>query len=89
MNNLNHRNSSTSPNVKHLIASSVYDWEHSSDFDDQDTEKWYTHGITTSADAFEKGEFRRSELREGMGLWTLMKQLGSYRQMFAIDPNKF
>ncbi|KAF2470857.1 uncharacterized protein BDR25DRAFT_314054 [Lindgomyces ingoldianus] len=54
---INHSNPSTAPNVKHLVTSSGYSWESSSDFDDANTDKWYPQGITTSADAYEKGDF--------------------------------
>lgn len=54
---LNHVNPPKSPSVKHLVASSAYGWEDSSDFDDQNTEKWYPQGITTSADAYQSGTY--------------------------------
>lgn len=57
MADLNHVNPAKSPSIKHLVASSAYGWEDSSDFNDQDTDKWYPQGITTSADAFANGEY--------------------------------
>jgi hypothetical protein len=57
MSDLNHINPGTTPNVKNVIASSGYGWENSADFDDQETEKWYPQGITTSADALESGVY--------------------------------
>jgi hypothetical protein len=57
MSDLNHDNPGTSPNVKNLVASSAYGWEESSDFDDQNTQKWYPQGVTTSADAYDKGTY--------------------------------
>jgi hypothetical protein len=57
MDDLNHNNPGTTPDVKNLVPSSGYGWENSADFDDQDTDKWYPQGVTTSADAYEKGEY--------------------------------
>lgn len=57
LSDLNHNNPSKTPNIKSLVKSSAYAWEDSSSFNDQDTEKWYPQGITTSADAYEKGEY--------------------------------
>lgn len=57
MADLNHDNPGSTPNVKHLVASSGYTWESSDDFNDRGTDKWYPQGITTSADAYDKGEY--------------------------------
>src|SRR4051812_40817992 len=57
LNDLNHGNPNVTPNVKHLVASSGYAWENTADFDDQNTEKWYPQGITTSADAYDSGVY--------------------------------
>ena len=57
MADLNHDNPGSTPNVKNLVASSGYTWESSDDFNDRGTDKWYPQGITTSADAYEKGEY--------------------------------
>jgi len=54
---LNHNNPSTTPSVKHLIPSSAYGWQKTADFNDQDTEKWYPQGVTTSADAYDSGTY--------------------------------
>lgn len=63
MGDLNHNNPGTTPNVKNLISSSGYGWENSADFDDQNTEKWYPQGITTSADAYDKGEYEGNRVQ--------------------------
>lgn len=57
MGDLNHINPGVTPKVKNVIASSGYGWENSDDFDDQDTKNWYPQGITTSADALDKGTY--------------------------------
>ncbi|KAF2260263.1 secreted protein [Lojkania enalia] len=57
MENLNHDNPGTAPKVKNLLASSGYGWKDSSNFNDQDTEKWYPQGISTSADAFDSEKY--------------------------------
>ncbi|KAH7381506.1 secreted protein [Pyrenochaeta sp. MPI-SDFR-AT-0127] len=54
---LNHNNPSTTPSVKNLIPSSAYGWQNTADFNDQDTEKWYPQGVTTSADAYDSGTY--------------------------------
>ena len=54
----NHPNPSSSPNVKSLVAGTAYTWEGSLDFDDAHTDKWYPQGVTTSADAYDAGEFQ-------------------------------
>jgi hypothetical protein len=63
MGDLNHGNPGTSPSVKNLVASSAYGWENSADFDDQGTTKWYPQGITTSADAYDKGEYEGNRIQ--------------------------
>lgn len=60
---LNHVNPATFPSIKNIIKSSSYGWENSADFDDQDTEKWYPQGITTSADAYASGEYEGSRVQ--------------------------
>ncbi|KAF2189230.1 secreted protein [Zopfia rhizophila CBS 207.26] len=57
MGNLNHDTKSSSPNVKNLVSGTSYTWENSGSFDDMDTDKWYPQGITTSADAYDKGVY--------------------------------
>ncbi|KAF2203553.1 hypothetical protein GQ43DRAFT_258431 [Delitschia confertaspora ATCC 74209] len=57
MADLNHDNPSASPNVKNLVPGSAYAWQKTSDFNDQTGLKWYPQGITTSADAYEKGDY--------------------------------
>jgi hypothetical protein len=57
MDDLNHVNPGVTPSVKNLVASSGYAWEDTADFDDQNTEKWYPQGITTSADAYDSGVY--------------------------------
>jgi len=54
---LNHGNPAASPGIKNLVASTAYRWEDTADFNDQDTEKWYPQGITTSADAYASGVY--------------------------------
>ena len=57
MDDLNHPNPASSPNVKNLKAGTGYGWEGSADFDDAHTTKWYPQGITTSADAYDAGDY--------------------------------
>ncbi|KAL5378193.1 hypothetical protein DPSP01_009304 [Paraphaeosphaeria sporulosa] len=57
MSDLNHANPASSPKVTHLVPSSAYAWAHTSSYDDQNTEKWYPQGITTSADAYASGTY--------------------------------
>ncbi|KAF1954571.1 hypothetical protein CC80DRAFT_493705 [Byssothecium circinans] len=63
MDDLNHVNPAAAPNIKHIVASSAYKWESSSDFNDQDTKNWYPQGITTSADAYDSGEYEGQRLQ--------------------------
>ncbi|KAJ4292694.1 hypothetical protein N0V90_009357 [Kalmusia sp. IMI 367209] len=63
LSDLNHANPKTSPAVKHLISSSGYSWAHTPSYDDQNTEKWYPQGITTSADAYASGTYEGKRLQ--------------------------
>lgn len=60
---LNHANTATSPGIKHLVGSTAYRWQDTSDFNDQDTDKWYPQGITTSADAYGSGEYEGKKVQ--------------------------
>lgn len=63
MSDLNHANPGTSPKVSYLIPSSAYGWEQTSSYDDQNTEKWYPQGITTSADAYGSGVYEGKRIQ--------------------------
>jgi hypothetical protein len=60
---LNHGNSVASPGIKNLVASTAYRWEETADFNDQDTEKWYPQGITTSADSYASGVYEGKKVQ--------------------------
>ncbi|PGH12636.1 hypothetical protein AJ79_04134 [Helicocarpus griseus UAMH5409] len=51
----NHKNPTSSPEVKHALAG--YTWENKEGYDDVNTDKWYPQGITTSTDADDSGAY--------------------------------